>query len=334
MFASADLKWMDYLDERGRIAAGTRANLLGNTLVLIAPKGRRFAVTMQPGFDLAGAFNGKLCTGEPGVVPVGIYAKQSLEKLGWWPSLQGRIVGTDDVRTALAFVERGECALGIVYATDARISDKVEVLAQFPADTHMPDRLSRSPLSKDARTADAAPSCSTCARRKRRAIFAPYGFTVLKALTRRCGCRRRNDRRSGSRPRSRCAPPRCACRSASRWRGWLERRSFPGKFLIDALVQLPMVLPPVVPGYLLLLLLGTQGPLGHWLRSAIRHRRRVQLEGRGARVGGDGLSADGAADPARVPPDRRAPGAGRGDAGRAAVARVLRPSRCRSRCRD
>ena len=93
---------------------------------------------MTAGFDFAGAFSGKLCTGEPGVVPVGIYAKQSLESLGWWQSLQGRIVGTDDVRTALAFVERGECPLGIVYATDAGISDKVEVLASFPESTHTP----------------------------------------------------------------------------------------------------------------------------------------------------------------------------------------------------
>ena len=136
VFASADLKWMDYLDQRGRIAPSTRVNLLGNTLVLIAPKGKRFAVKMQRGFDLAGAFKGKLCTGEPGVVPVGVYAKQSLENLGWWQPLQGRIVGTDDVRTALAFVERGECGAGIVYATDAGISNKVDVLAQFPVSTH------------------------------------------------------------------------------------------------------------------------------------------------------------------------------------------------------
>src|SRR6202008_1743186 len=83
------------------------------------------------GFDIAATFDGKLCTGEPEVVPVGKYAKQSLESLSWWPSLQARIVGTDDVRTALAFVERGECPLGIVYATDAKISDKVEVLDFF-----------------------------------------------------------------------------------------------------------------------------------------------------------------------------------------------------------
>ena len=138
LFASADLKWMDFLDEHGRIEAGSRVNLLGNSLVLIAPKGHPVNVEMKAGFDFAGAFKGKLCTGEPGVVPVGIYAKQALENLGWWESIQPRIVGTDDVRTALAFVERGECPLGIVYATDAGISDKVDVVATFPESTHAP----------------------------------------------------------------------------------------------------------------------------------------------------------------------------------------------------
>ena len=93
---------------------------------------------MQANFDISHAFTGKLCTGEPGVVPVGIYAKQSLQALGWWPSLAGRIVGTDDVRTALAFVERGECAAGIVYASDAVTSDRVDVIGRFADDMHQP----------------------------------------------------------------------------------------------------------------------------------------------------------------------------------------------------
>ena len=138
VFASADLAWMDYLDQRSRIQADTRSNLLGNTLVMIVPQGHRFPVQMQRGFDLAGAFSGKLCTGEPGAVPVGIYAQEALQNLGWWDALKGRVVGTDDVRTALVFVERGECPLGIVYATDAKISRKVEVLGTFPANTHQP----------------------------------------------------------------------------------------------------------------------------------------------------------------------------------------------------
>jgi molybdate transport system substrate-binding protein len=138
LFASADLTWMDYLDTRGKIDHATRSNLLSTTLVLIAPNDQHPKIEMTRNYPIANAFTGKLCTGEPGVVPVGIYAKQALESLGWWPTLQDRIVGTDDVRTALAFVERGECTLGIVYATDAMISTKVHVVAEFPADTHPP----------------------------------------------------------------------------------------------------------------------------------------------------------------------------------------------------
>ncbi len=138
VYASADISWMNYLDDRGRIVKSSRIDLLGNALVLIAPRDRTVAVEMHAGFDLAGSFSGKLCTGEPDVVPVGIYAKQSLERLGWWAALRGRIVGTEDVRTALAFVERGECALGIVYATDAAITDKVKIVGRFPADSHAP----------------------------------------------------------------------------------------------------------------------------------------------------------------------------------------------------
>ena len=178
VFASADLKWMDYLDERGRIHHASRVNLLGNTLVLIAPRGKRFAARMEPGFPIAGAFTGKLCTGEPGVVPVGIYAKQSLEKLGWWPALQGRVVGTDDVRTALAFVERGECGAGIVYATDARISGRIETVAAFPPATHAPI------VYPFALVANARPEAQAFLRYLRTpqaaAIFRRHGFTVLK----------------------------------------------------------------------------------------------------------------------------------------------------------
>lgn len=138
LFISADVGWMDEVAKAGRLQTGTRVNLVGNQLVLVAPKGRAPVVRMQRGFDFAAAFQGRLCTGEPGVVPVGIYAQQALQHLGWWTSMRGRIVGTDDVRAALNFVERGECALGIVYATDAAASDKVEVVATFPADSHAP----------------------------------------------------------------------------------------------------------------------------------------------------------------------------------------------------
>ncbi|MES2886218.1 MAG: molybdate ABC transporter substrate-binding protein [Pseudomonadota bacterium] len=179
VFVSADLKWMNYLDEKSRINTATRVNLLGNRLVLIAPKGRSFPVEMQKGFDLAAAFKGRLCTGEPGVVPVGIYAKQALEALGWWQALQGRIVGTDDVRTALAFVERGECAAGIVYATDAAISSKVQVLASFPESTHQPIVYPFA-LVQDARAEAAGFLDYLKASPEAAEVFKQYGFTLLE----------------------------------------------------------------------------------------------------------------------------------------------------------
>jgi len=179
VFASADLKWMEYLAEKDKIVPASRRNLLGNSLVLIAPKGKRFAVEMKPEFDFGAAFKGKLCTGEPGVVPVGIYAKQSLEHLGWWKNVSGRIVGTDDVRTALSFVERGECPAGIVYATDAAISSKVDVIGPFPESSHDPIVYPFA-LVKGAR-AEGQSLLDYFGSAEAAAVFERYGFSVIKA---------------------------------------------------------------------------------------------------------------------------------------------------------
>jgi molybdate transport system substrate-binding protein len=178
LFVAADLSWMDYLGDRDRIVPGSRINLLGNELVLIVPKDHRFPVTMAAGFDLGKSFAGKLCTGEPGVVPVGTYARQSLEYFGWWAGLSGRIVGTDDVRTALVFVERGECPLGIVYATDAAISDRVEILARFPAESHKPIQYPFA-IVRDARPDAQAFLDFLKGSPEAAAVFQHYGFSLL-----------------------------------------------------------------------------------------------------------------------------------------------------------
>lgn len=138
LFFSADEKWMDYLVSKNQVTANQPVALLNNQLVVIAPKGRAFSFKAQPTFRFDQAFKGHLCTGQLESVPAGIYAKQSLIKLNWLDNLQGRIVETDDVRGALAFVERGECAAGIVYATDAKISNKVNVVGVLPESTHQP----------------------------------------------------------------------------------------------------------------------------------------------------------------------------------------------------
>jgi molybdate transport system substrate-binding protein len=138
VFISADAGWMDFLAERGRIDPASRTNLVGNALVLVAPQDRPFKAELRPGAALAGAFDGRLCTGETRSVPVGMYAREALESLGVWASLSSRVVGLDDARAALALIERGECGAGIVYATDAAVSTRVVVVARFPPATHRP----------------------------------------------------------------------------------------------------------------------------------------------------------------------------------------------------
>lgn len=177
IYLSADTQWMQYLQNKKLIQPKTEVNLLGNQLVLIAPAGRGFKVNMEKGFNFAAAFHGKLCTGEPAAVPVGIYAKQSLMALDWWKAIEPRLVGTQDVRSALVLVERGECDAGIVYETDAKISDKVEIVAKFPESSHAPIVY---PLGLVVgANANAAGFYHYLGSLQAKAIFTKYGFTVL-----------------------------------------------------------------------------------------------------------------------------------------------------------
>ena len=138
VFASADLKWMNYLAERNLIAADTRKSLLSNDLVLIVDAAKPVRVTIQKGFDLLALLggNGRLATGDPKHVPVGIYAEQALKALGMWDAVQRRLARTEDVRAALLLVERGEAPAGIVYATDAAVSKAVAVAGVFPRNSY------------------------------------------------------------------------------------------------------------------------------------------------------------------------------------------------------
>jgi molybdate transport system substrate-binding protein len=139
MFFSADLEWMDYLQARNLIQAATRHDVLGNQLVLIAPLDSKITLKIEPHFALAAALGkSHLATGDPDSVPVGRYAHEALANLGVWDQVAARLVRADSVRSALAFVDRGEAALGIVYATDALVDKNVRVVDMFPPDSHMP----------------------------------------------------------------------------------------------------------------------------------------------------------------------------------------------------
>lgn len=141
IFVSANERWMDYLAQRNLVERNTRTSPIGNRLALIAPSESKIPPhDVTAASDLSGLLGAgaRLAVGDPGHVPAGIYAKEALETLGFWPALEPRLARADNVRAALALVERGESPLGIVYSTDAAIARGVKVLGLFPRDSHKP----------------------------------------------------------------------------------------------------------------------------------------------------------------------------------------------------
>lgn len=140
LFISADEAWMDALQDQSLIREGSRAVLVGNGLVLIAPAEAAVATALlAPGAELSAALgDGRLAMADPESVPAGRYGKAALTALGHWDAVRDHVAPTENVRAALALVERGAAPLGVVYATDARASSRVRVVAVFPEDAHPP----------------------------------------------------------------------------------------------------------------------------------------------------------------------------------------------------
>ena len=178
VFISADLDWMDYLDQRKLIKPETRVNLLRNKLVMIAPADSKLQVEIKPGFPLAKLLgDGKLSMADPDSVPAGKYGKAALEKLGVWASVESKVARGDNVRTALNFVSRGEAPLGIVYQTDAAADKKVRIAAQFPQDSYPAIIYPAAVIAGSKQTA-AAGFVIYLKSKEARAIFEKYGFSI------------------------------------------------------------------------------------------------------------------------------------------------------------
>ena len=178
MFISADAEWMDYLDGRGLIAHATRRNLLGNRLVLIAPRDSNMSLTIEPHFNLLAALHGgRLSIADPDTVPAGKYARTALTTLGVWSSVADRLANAENVRVALAYVARGEAPLGIVYSTDALSEKRVHIVATFPDSSHAPI-VYPAALTRDAKP-EAQAFLDFLSGPEARAIFEKNGFIVL-----------------------------------------------------------------------------------------------------------------------------------------------------------
>lgn len=188
IFVSADPEWMDYLEQRHLLRPGTRRDLLGNRLVLIAPAASTVQLTLVPHVDFSQALaSGRLATGDPDSVPAGRYAQAALTRLGAWDEVAPHLVRCENVRAALEFVARGEAALGIVYRTDALIEKRVRVVDIFPAGSHPPI------IYPIALTAGAGPGAAAFKEFLESdaagEIFARRGFLVLSLRTSRSGSR-------------------------------------------------------------------------------------------------------------------------------------------------
>lgn len=179
IFVSADTDWMDYAIARKNINEPTRINLLGNSIVLIAPKDSKIDhVTIGPGFDLAKlAGDGKIATGDVRAVPVGKYAKAALQKLGAWHAAEPKFAMAESVRAALTLVARGEAPLGIVYSTDAKVEPGVKIVGSFPADSYPPVVY---PVAATANAkSEAADYLAFMRSSAAKTAFEKYGFTFL-----------------------------------------------------------------------------------------------------------------------------------------------------------
>ena len=292
VFISADQAWMDWLQARDLLAPATRRDLLGNTLVLVAPASsdaRPFALHAQRDLRPLLGPQGRLSLAMTDSVPAGKYAKAAFEALGQWPALAPHVAESDSVRAALALVARGEAPLGVVYASDAHAEPRVRVLATFPPGSHPPIvypvarlRASRQPQQADAFLQWLEGGTAA-------AIFRGHGLAPLvaarAAASPAAAQRSAGDARAGHAAdattvwgfraeelsairlslKVAVAAALCSLPAGIAVAWLLARRRFPGKAVLDALVHLPLVLPPVVVGYALLVLLGGNGPVGAWL---------------------------------------------------------------------
>jgi len=178
LFASADEEWMNWVQARGALTGGTRATLVGNQLVLIAPAASRARLTIAKGFPLSSALGqGRLAIADPASVPAGKYGREALTSLGVWAAVEPRLARAENVRAALALVQRGEAPLGLVYATDARAAPGVRVLGTFPPSSHAAITYPIARLAA-SRSSEAEAFRRFLTSPEGRAIFRRFGFST------------------------------------------------------------------------------------------------------------------------------------------------------------
>jgi molybdate transport system substrate-binding protein len=179
-FISADLDWMDHVDQRGLLMPNTRVNLLRNTLVLIAPAFSKSTLRIGPGFALAAELGReKLAMANPDSVPAGKYGRSALERLGVWGSVEKQVARAENVRAALALVSRGEAPFGIVYSTDALSDMGVKIVDTFLPGSY-PPIVYPAALLVSGKSPAAMPLLDYLRSVAARSIWEKYGFGLAR----------------------------------------------------------------------------------------------------------------------------------------------------------
>lgn len=280
VFFSADEAWMEWLGEQGAVELSEVRSFLGNRLVLVVPRSGSGATGLG---DISGV-RAMAMAGEN--VPAGRYARQAMESVHAWAGVSDKVVRAGSVRGALEWVARGEVDAAIVYRTDALVQADVRTVHIFSPEDHRPIRYPAAVLTTTTRRDEAEAFLDFAAGAEARALFTAAGFSSANALAALQGTA---DTGSGQSPATtpapaRGGPPGPSVSSAIRLSlvvaflatlvgllpalglGWLlARHDFPGKPLLSTVVLAPLVMPPVVTGFLLLSLLGNRGLLGGWL---------------------------------------------------------------------
>ncbi|GHA32887.1 molybdate ABC transporter substrate-binding protein [Photobacterium aphoticum] len=181
IYLSANEKWMDYLVSQGAIETSSRKTLLENHLVMVAPTSYPTNhIALSASWDMKAALEGtRLAVGDPQHVPAGIYTKEAFTDLGLWQQAEPLLARANNVRGALLLVERQEAMLGVVYKTDAMISDKVKVVSEIPDDSHSPIAYSLA-IVKGKTTPAVQGFYDYLLSDEAAAIFAQYGFGERK----------------------------------------------------------------------------------------------------------------------------------------------------------
>jgi molybdate transport system permease protein len=283
LFFSADKRWMDWVEERGGVRTGTRVELLVNEVVLIVPD-QTTPLPSSPDDLLNPSFRHIALAGEN--VPAGRYGQAAMESAGIWPGVANRVVRSGTVRGALEWVARGEADAGVVYRTDAAVETRVQTAFTFPSGSYPPVSYPAAVLARAPRPELAAAFLRFCESEPAAEIFRAAGFGMVEQDPETHGPVRASVEvqvPSGPGPRlqdTHLPDPWSAVRLSflvalaatvagffpAVWLGWvLARKDFLGKSVIATVTLVPLVLPPVVTGFILLSLLGTQAPLGAWL---------------------------------------------------------------------